>query len=345
MPSASATIARGLELYAARWNRNTHDKPWDIPVPEWDGQPLDGRLSSIASRASATTSCSALLFSELRRYAKSITIEVNARIASLFRRSFPGHAGHRPQRAAGRIGTPASYHAKVGMGDLLSRLPVDLENLPNREGLLIPEPALALKLRNRYRALFPGKRLIGISWRSGNRDSATIRSIDLSLWKPIFETPDCAFISLQYGDIEPRPRDAARRDRPRRPLGSRGRSVAVSRSLHRADRGDGPGDLGRQQHRPFRRRDRQAVLGAAAAQLRLALAGRPHQVDLVRQSRSHPPAKGRGLGAGRRQGRGAAARYRHRASDRCDRGDLPALRRRTAAPRGDGAGGRLSSAG
>ena len=60
---------------------------------------------------------------------------------------------------------------------------------------------MALKLRNRYRALFPGKRLVGISWRSGNRDSATIRSIDLSLWKPIFETPDCAFISLQYGDV------------------------------------------------------------------------------------------------------------------------------------------------
>src|SRR4030095_10115702 len=96
---------------------------------------------------------------------------------------------------------PAAYAAKVSMGDLPLRLKVDLENMPNREGFLIAQASLALKLRARYQEMFPGKRLIGISWRSGNRDSATIRSIDLSLWRPILETPDCAFISLQYGDI------------------------------------------------------------------------------------------------------------------------------------------------
>ncbi|HEV8389627.1 MAG TPA: tetratricopeptide repeat protein [Dongiaceae bacterium] len=191
---------RGLALYSARWNRNTHDKPWDIPVPDWDGRPIDGHLIVYCEQGIGDYVMFALLFSELRRCAKSITIEVNVRIASLFRRSFPD------MRVLDRNALPADwdpsrYQAKVGMGDLLSLLPIDIENLPNRQGFLIPEPALALKLRNRYRASFPGKRLVGISWRSGNRDSATIRSIDLSLWKPILETPDCAFISLQYGDV------------------------------------------------------------------------------------------------------------------------------------------------
>jgi tetratricopeptide (TPR) repeat protein len=143
----------------------------------------------------------ALLFPELRRFAKSIVIEVNSRIASLFRRSFPD------MRVIDRNGLPsnwdpASCTAKVAMGDIPLLINSDIEDLPNRPGFLIPEPALALKLRKRYQALFPGKRLVGISWRSGNRDSATIRSIDLALWRPIFETPDCAFISLQYGDIK-----------------------------------------------------------------------------------------------------------------------------------------------
>jgi tetratricopeptide (TPR) repeat protein len=191
---------RGLELYAARWYRSTHDVPWDVPVPEWDGQPIDGKLIVYSEQGIGDYVMFGLLFTELRRYAKGIAIEVNSRIASLFRRTFPD------MRIIDRRALPSDwdarqYQAKVGMGDLLSRLPVSLEDLPNRRGYLVPEPALALKLRRRYRAMFPGKRLIGISWRSGNRDSATIRSIDLTLWKPILETPDCAFISLQYGDI------------------------------------------------------------------------------------------------------------------------------------------------
>jgi tetratricopeptide (TPR) repeat protein len=192
--------ARGLELYAARWSRNATDRPWDIPVPEWDGRPIEGRLLVYCEQGIGDYVMFALLFSTLRRYANAVVIEVNSRIASLFRRTFPDMRVI-DRRALPADWDPSNYQAKVGMGDLLSRLPVDLEALPNKNGFLIPEPALALKLRSRYRAMFPGKRLIGISWRSGNRDSATVRSIDLTLWKPILATQDCAFISLQYGDV------------------------------------------------------------------------------------------------------------------------------------------------
>lgn len=190
----------GLELYEARWNRSVHDKPWDIPVPEWDGRRLDGRLIVYGEQGIGDYAMFALMFSELRKHARSVTIEVNARIASLFRRSFPDMPVI-DRNVLPVNWDPAHYQAKVGMGSLFRLLGADIEDLPNRRGFLIPEPALALKLRNRYRAMFPGKRLIGISWRSGNRDSATIRSIDLNMWRPILETPDCAFISLQYGNI------------------------------------------------------------------------------------------------------------------------------------------------
>src|SRR5262249_35732699 len=178
----------------------SYDKPWDIPVADWDGRPIDGRLIIYCEQGIGDYVMFALVFSELRKYAKSITIEVNPRLASLFRRSFPD------MPVIDRNALPANwdrsrYQAKAAMGELYRLLGCDMEGLPNRQGFLIPEPALALKLRNRYRAMFPGKRLIGISWRSGNRDSATIRSIDLTLWGPILATSDCAFISLQYGDV------------------------------------------------------------------------------------------------------------------------------------------------
>lgn len=192
--------ALGLELYSARWHRDVFDKPWNIPVPEWNGEKVDGRLLVYSEQGIGDYVMYALLFKELRHRAKSVTIEVNPRVGGLFRRSFPD------MRVIDRNAlpvdwNPAAYAAKVAMGDLPMVLDIDLENMPHREGFLIPEPSLATTLRARYQALFPGKRLIGVSWRSGNRDSATIRSIDLPLMKPILETPDCAFISLQYGDV------------------------------------------------------------------------------------------------------------------------------------------------
>ena len=190
----------GLRLYEARWHRSPQDRPWDIPVPDWDGRPIEGRLVVYCEQGIGDYAMFAIMFSELRRHARSITIEVNARLTSLFRRSFPDMPVIDRNMLPANW-DPSVYEAKVAMGDLFRLLGADLENLPNRKGFLVPEPALALKLRNRYREMFPGKRLIGISWRSGNRDSATIRSIDLNQWRPIFEAEDCAFISLQYGDI------------------------------------------------------------------------------------------------------------------------------------------------
>ena len=139
MPSGSAHYKRGLELYDARWHRDTYDKPWDVPVPEWDGKPLDGRLLVYCEQGIGDYVMYALLFSELRRFAKSITIEVNSRIASLFRRSFPDMRVIDRNALAGRTGTQPATRAKVGDGRPLPLLlKSDIENLPNRRGL--PHP-------------------------------------------------------------------------------------------------------------------------------------------------------------------------------------------------------------
>jgi tetratricopeptide (TPR) repeat protein len=190
----------GLELYDARWERSSQDRRWDIPVPEWDGRPQGERpLVVYSEQGIGDYVMFGILFSGLRDLAGSLVIEVNLRMHRLFRRAFPDF------RLVDRRELPASWDhsrigAKTGMGDLLRLLDADIENLPNREGYLVPDPEQARALRRKYRALFPGKRLVGISWRSGSRDSATIRSIDLALLEPVLRDPDCAFISLQYGD-------------------------------------------------------------------------------------------------------------------------------------------------
>ena len=131
---------QGLRLYDARWHRDGFDKPWNVPVPDWDGKPIEGRLLVYCEQGIGDYVMYALLFPELRRFAKSIVIEVNSRIASLFRRSFPDMRVI-DRNALPSDWDPASCAAKVAMGDVPLLLNSDIEDLPNRQGFLVPEPA------------------------------------------------------------------------------------------------------------------------------------------------------------------------------------------------------------
>ncbi|WP_374372742.1 tetratricopeptide repeat protein [Dongia sp.] len=191
-----------FKYYEARWGRDTHDAKWDLPIPDWDGSPLeDGELLIFAEQGVGDHVMSAHLFPELRHKAKRVTLETTVRLISLFQRSFPDMS------LVDRNNLPKNWkhhhlRARAAMADLPILLKADMEKLPHRDGYLVPDPALMKKLRQRYQERFPGKKLVGISWRSGNRDSAVIRSIDLPHWRRIFEVPDCAFISLQYGAVD-----------------------------------------------------------------------------------------------------------------------------------------------
>jgi tetratricopeptide (TPR) repeat protein len=142
----------------------------------------------------------AVLFPGLQEKARDVVTRVISRMANVFRRSFPDMQFIPENKLPPDIPVEA-VAARTTAGDLLDVLKPDIENLPGKAGFLVADPALKSKLRKRYEALFPGKRLIGISWRSGNRDSAAMRSLELPYWKPLFDMEDCAFISLQYGDL------------------------------------------------------------------------------------------------------------------------------------------------
>jgi ADP-heptose:LPS heptosyltransferase len=44
--------------------------------------------------------------------------------------------------------------------------------------------------------------LVGLAWHTNNRKTGRSRSMDLSLFAPLFASPDIRWISLQYGDHE-----------------------------------------------------------------------------------------------------------------------------------------------
>jgi len=187
--------------HKSRWVRDGAETLWKLPVPEWDGSPIPhGKLIVQCEQGVGDYVMWAVLFPGMAPKARDVVVKVMPRMWNLFRRSFPNMQFIAEEKLPPDIPLEA-VAARVAAGDLLEVLKCDFENMPGKAGFLVADPGLKSKLRQRYEAMFPGKRLIGISWRSGNRDSAAMRSLELPYWKPLFDMEDCAFISLQYGDL------------------------------------------------------------------------------------------------------------------------------------------------
>lgn len=189
------------KFHGMRWERDGSEIRWDVGVRAWDGRALPDQAVLVYSEQGVGDHIMwASFLPAVQSRATRVYFETNARLNSLFARSFPEYA------VVTREYLPANWSTRMIGGaasaaDIPELLDLGFDDVPGRDGFLIPDPALVQKLRARYQAMFPGKKLVGISWRSGNRDSAAIRSLELSEWGPILSNPDCAFINLQYGDV------------------------------------------------------------------------------------------------------------------------------------------------
>ncbi|MDY0882824.1 tetratricopeptide repeat protein [Dongia soli] len=195
--------AEGWSRHHWRWKRSGCEPKWDLPLTEWDGQPLDkGGLVIWREQGIGDMVMYGAMAIACRPIVSRIAIETNPRLVALFQRSFPDMIACYREKLPSEFWSKHGITAHCPIGDLPHLLKVDMSDYPGRSGFLIADSKQVIRLRERYRLLFPGKKLIGISWRSGNSGSAITRSVELPFWQPIFETPDCAFISLQYGNIE-----------------------------------------------------------------------------------------------------------------------------------------------
>lgn len=92
----------------------------------------------------------------------------------------------------------ADFQAPIGT--LCRWLRPDWASFRSRSAYLKADMTKTEMLRRRYRARFGDKRIIGISWRGGSKETARIRSIPITEWSPILKQSSFGFVNLQYGD-------------------------------------------------------------------------------------------------------------------------------------------------
>jgi tetratricopeptide (TPR) repeat protein len=167
----------------------------------WDGQPFAGTLLvSLENHVGEEIMVSSLL-QHLERRGQRALVEVDVRFITLFSRSFP--ALEFVDRRRGELG------ARFAAGGEFRRAnSLDLAQLfdrqcvfPGTPGWLRADPARVAEFRRDYDARWPGRRRIGISWRSARPfNGIDAKSIALADLQQTLATPDTVFVSLQYGD-------------------------------------------------------------------------------------------------------------------------------------------------
>lgn len=194
----------GWRDYEARKSVRCNYVPRDLPWPEWEGQPLDGKTILIyGEQGLGDEIMFASCFPDMVRRAGLCVVECEERLAPIFRRSFPGITVVVGAQTRGRpewLAHAPPIDFQVATGSLPLYLRSRPEDFPAHGGYLRSDPERARRWRQRLDQLGSGLK-IGVSWRGGMQSTRRdLRSIDLATLATLFDINGAHLVDLQYGD-------------------------------------------------------------------------------------------------------------------------------------------------
>jgi tetratricopeptide (TPR) repeat protein len=138
-----------------------------------------------------------------------LVLALEPRLVSLFQRSFPTaevvpHITFRQHgrniRGAPALGDFERFDLWAPMASPLRRFRRRLEDYPNRQRFLVPDPERVAHWRAVLDAAGPGRK-VGILWKSMKLEAARARYYSpFQLWAPVLKTPGVRFVNVQYGE-------------------------------------------------------------------------------------------------------------------------------------------------
>ncbi|HZS63927.1 MAG TPA: tetratricopeptide repeat protein [Xanthobacteraceae bacterium] len=188
-------FAEGWKEYEWRWKLEMPpSEKRHTALPLWNGEHVDGHLLAWAEQGIGDEILYGGMIPQLAPHAKTLTIEVDPRLVSLFARSFPGLAvignnGPPPADVTVQCPFPSLGRFLLPSRDALQQ---------RRQAYLTADPEFTADLRKQ---LSPnGEKVIGVSWISKNPFVGGGKTAALSDFEPLLRLPGCRYIDLQYGD-------------------------------------------------------------------------------------------------------------------------------------------------
>lgn len=204
---ALGNFAEGWRNYEARWQSKEHGtRMRSYPQPLWAGEKLkSGRVLIWNEQGIGDEIMFAGLLPDVLRTGNGCIVDCDARLKPLLARSFrtveviSSNGRSHPSKPDFCVHLPSGClpglfrTTQAAFGDTESPY-------------LAADPGEREKIRTRY---CDGRRVVGLAWHTKSRKTGRSRSIDLSLFAPLFTRPDIQWVSLQYGDPTELQRQAA----------------------------------------------------------------------------------------------------------------------------------------
>lgn len=204
----TGNFQKGWEHWEWRWAKSIENQIQNFNIPEWNGEPIEGKKLLVwTEQGIGDQIMFASVLPDLCQLTDHIAWECNARLAPLFNRSLPNvnfieQARSTTGKPVVKLWPTSDYH--IPAGSLCKILRNDAKKFPQQKRFLQASPFEVERIRNTYRARFPGKLLIGISWRGGTGVGTNkyARSLNPAEMQPLNALADVQFINLQYGDTQ-----------------------------------------------------------------------------------------------------------------------------------------------
>lgn len=196
-------LTNGWAEFEYRWrdDRATNTRPRPFPQPRWDGSSLSGKTLLVWGEQGVGDQIRlASLFPEMAAKAKQLIVETDARLVTLFSRSFPTTRITPECREPDSDIMGADIDWQSPMVSCARWLRDRLDRFPTEPAYLVADPEKRLRWANRLGAL-SGKLKVGVAWRSGITGMGRqFCYANITQWLPLFSVPGIDFINLQYDD-------------------------------------------------------------------------------------------------------------------------------------------------
>ncbi len=192
--------SEGFSLYKTRWQAtNFKGTPLNTNIPEWDGSPFAGRLLLWAEQGIGDEVFYVALLSLIPQSGMLITLAADQRLFPIYARSFPGV--QLLDRKVQKNPLLAGFDAQAPIADLGRLLKLDVAKVAERKyPYLISNSLRKAGFIERFKPAGSSP-LVGISWKTSNKDNGSARSIDLVKFLPIAQETGIRFLNLQYGEV------------------------------------------------------------------------------------------------------------------------------------------------
>jgi tetratricopeptide (TPR) repeat protein len=199
---ANGDLREGWVNYAYRMmDSSALHPPRATPPPYWSGEDLSGKTILIwTEQGVGDEIIYASMFNDVIARAGRCIIECSPRMAPVFARSFPQAQVLEFEGAGVAASLAHDAHFQIAAGDLGRFFRADFCDFPRRGGYLKADARRVAELRARYQSISRGNRIVGLAWRSSNRDIGAFKSADLKDWSALRDIPGVTFVNLQYGD-------------------------------------------------------------------------------------------------------------------------------------------------